>query len=150
MIWVGVCEEILSIAALHRALTRCFAHRPSVSQLPRIISKRVDYSMSRRVLNAMLEDVLDAIKTQSAWRLNLRMQAAQKSLTVDPAPPGQLARKHSLGRPLLRDLEQFLRPTGSDEIRDVVKAEEDEDGEESNGDSPPGTISKNGADAAVR
>jgi hypothetical protein len=108
--------------------------------------------MSRRVLNAMLEDVLDAIKTQSAWRLNLRMQAAQKSLTVDPTPPGQLARKHSLGRPLLRDLEQFLRPTGSDEIRDVVQAEADgEDGEEgSNGDSPPGTVSKNGTDAAVR
>jgi len=146
----GAMEEIRENYNGHSPLGEVLARMKT--ELPRIISKRVDYSMSRRVLNAMLEDVLDAIKTQSAWRLNLRMQAAQKSLTVDPTPPGQLARKHSLGRPLLRDLEQFLRPTGSDEIRDVVQAEADgEDGEEgSNGDSPPGTVSKNGTDAAAR
>ena len=44
-------------------------------ELPKIISKRLDYSMSRRVLAAMIDDVIDAVKTHSIARLNQRLEA---------------------------------------------------------------------------
>lgn len=41
--------------------------------LPSLISKRVDYSMSKRVLDAMLLDVLDEVNSQAAIKQSQRM-----------------------------------------------------------------------------
>lgn len=57
------------------------------TEIPAIISKRVDYSMSKRVLTAMLDDVAEAVQLQGAKRLRVRMlashQCSAQRATVD-------------------------------------------------------------------
>ena len=48
--------------------------------IPHIMSKRVDYSMSRRVLHAMLADVTDAVVAEGKQRHSKRLELARYRL----------------------------------------------------------------------